>query len=60
MGPPLLGGFWGPILQLDLENWRVFLEVLNLIYHILDFVSGLFFTDGPLNLAWHIYEIVNT
>ena len=47
-GPPLLGGSWGPILQLDMENWIVFLEVLNLTYNILDFVQGLFFPDDLL------------
>ena len=47
-GTPLLGGLWGPILQLDLENWIVFLEVLNLTYHILDFVLGQYFPDDPL------------
>ena len=47
-GTPLLGGAWGPILQLDLENWIVFLEVLDLTYHMLDFVQGLFSPDDPL------------
>ena len=47
-GTPLFGGSWGPILQLDLENWIEFLEVLNLTYQILDFVQGLFFPDVPL------------
>ena len=47
-GTPLLGGSWGPILQLDMENWIGFLEVLNLTYNILDFVQGLFFPDDLL------------
>ena len=46
---PLLGGSWGPILQLDMENWIGFLEVLNLTYNILDFVQVLFFPDDLLN-----------
>ena len=50
-GTPLLGGSWGPILQLDMENWIGFLEVLNLTYNILDFVQGLFFPDDLLNVA---------
>ena len=37
-GTSLFGGSWGPILQLDMENWIEFLEVLNLPYNILDFV----------------------
>ena len=45
---PHLWGAWGPILQLDFENWTVYLKVLNLTYNILNFVSGLFFPDGPL------------
>ena len=49
-GTPLLGGSWGPILQLDMENWIGFLEVLNLIYNILDFVQGLFFPDDLLKV----------
>ena len=48
-GTPLLGGSWGPILQLDMENWIGFLEVLNLTYNILDFVQVLFFPDDLLN-----------
>ena len=48
-GTPLFGGSWGPILQLDLENWIVFLEVVNLTYHILDFVLGQYLPDDPLN-----------
>ena len=51
---PLLGGSWGPILQLDMENWIGFLEVLNLIYNILDFVQGLFFPDDLLK-DWYLY-----
>ena len=47
-GTPLFGGSWGPILQLDLENWIVFLEVVNLTYHILDFVLGQYLPDDPL------------
>ena len=47
-GTPLLGGSWGPILQLDMENWIEFLEVLNLPYNILDFVQGPFFPDDLL------------
>ena len=43
-----LGGSWGPILQLDMENWIEFLEVLNLPYNILDFVQGPFFPDDLL------------
>ena len=54
-GTPLLGGFWGPILQLDFENWIVFLEVLNLTYHILDFTLGQYFPDDPLK-AWIVWE----
>ena len=53
-GTPPFGGFWGPILQLDLENWTVFLKVLNLICHILDLVPGLFFPDDPLKVAYTI------
>ena len=49
-GTPLFGGSWGPILQLDLENWMVFLEVLNFTYHILDFTLGQYFPDDPLNV----------
>ena len=52
--PPLGGGSWGPILQLDLENWTEFLEVLNLICHILDFAPGLFFA-GVLLKGHPIY-----
>ena len=48
-GTSLLGGSWGPILQLDMENWIEFLEVLNLPYNILDFVQGPFFPDDLLN-----------
>ena len=47
-GTPLFGGSWGPILQLDLENWIVFLEVANLTYHILEFVLGQYLPDDPL------------
>ena len=47
-GTPLFGGSWGPILQLDLENWIVFLEVVNLTYHILDFALGQYSPDDPL------------
>ena len=47
-GTPLFGGSWGPILQLDLENWMVFLEVVNLTYHILDFTLGQYSPDDPL------------
>ena len=55
-GTPLLGGSWGPILQLDMENWIEFLEVLNLPYNILDFVQGPFFPDDLLksNIFWII------
>ena len=52
-GTPLFGGSWGPILQLDLENWMVFLEVVNLTYHILDFTLGQYSPDDPLN--YHTY-----
>ena len=45
---PPLGRVLGPILQLDMENWIGFLEVLNLTYNILDFVQGLFFPDDLL------------
>ena len=47
-GTPLFGGSWSPILQLDLENWIVFLEVVNLTYHILDFALGQYSPDDPL------------
>ena len=50
-GTPLLGGSWGPILQLDMENWIEFLEVLNLPYNILDFVQGPFFPDDLLKIT---------
>ena len=49
-GTSLLGGSWGPILQLDMENWIEFLEVLNLPYNILDFVQGPFLPDELLNV----------
>ena len=62
-GTPLLGGSWGPILQLDMENWIGFLEVLNLTYNILDFVQGLFFPDDLLNntikCSLYISKLVN-
>ena len=54
-GTPLLGGSWGPILQLDMENWIGFLEVLNLTYNILDFVQRLFFPDDLLNMSIIMY-----
>ena len=54
-GTPLFGGSWGPILQLDLENWIVFLEVVNLTYHILDFTLGQYFPDDPLKALLPIY-----
>ena len=47
-GTPLFGGSWGPILQLDLENWIVFLEVLDLTCNILDLVHELYFPGDPL------------
>ena len=52
---PHLWGAWGPILQLDFENWTLYLKVLNLTYNILNFVSGLFFPDGPLNAQITIF-----
>ena len=53
------GGSWGPILQLDLENWTLFLEVLNLTCHILDLVHGLIFPDAPLNShIWYVSDVV--
>ena len=55
-GTPLFGGSWGPILQLDLENWTVFLEVLYLTYHILDFVQGLFFAGVLLKESKGIFS----
>ena len=60
-GTPLLGGSWGPILQLDMENWIEFLEVLNLPYNILDFVQGPFFPDDLLKVivcSFDIYQIL--
>ena len=59
-GTPLFGGSWGPILQLDLENWIVFLEVVNLTYHILDFALGQYFPDDPLNKTVYYYGIQET
>ena len=47
---PHLWGAWGPILQLDLDNSIVFLVVVNLTFHILDFTIGQYFTDDPLKL----------
>ena len=56
VGTPLFGGLWGPILHLDLENWTVFLEILDLSCDMPDFVPGLFFPDDPLK-SHNKYEI---
>ena len=52
-GTPFRMGSWGPNLQLDMENWIVFLEVLDLTYNILDFVQWLFFPDDLLKIIWY-------
>ena len=58
VGTPLFGGLWGPILHLDLENWTVFLEILDLSCDMADFVPGLYFPDDPLKLYYIILENV--
>ena len=41
---------WGKTLHKDFENKIVFLVVLDLLFHVLDFVNIFIFAGGPLNM----------